>query len=144
MFWFLCVKASLWRVRFRDRPFLFCWAGTGLSGLHFYVNCADSFPAFRIRDRGKFSQHIGLQGVNQEVDISVDQHVDQRPCVSDLSGCQVCPVCGQRFTNMGAWIRHKWKHRDYSLFRHQCWVCNRKFYRKDYLTRHVAKEHPNM
>lgn len=137
-----CVRADNVLVLERDM-FLFCWAGTGLSGLHSSVNYADSFPAFRVRDGGKFLQYTDLQGVNQEVDVSVDQHMGHHLGSSDLSGCRVCPVCGQRFTNIGAWIRHKWKHRDYSSFKHQCWVCHLKFYRKDYLTRHVAKEHPD-
>ncbi|KAL8579089.1 hypothetical protein ACOMHN_036028 [Nucella lapillus] len=42
--------------------------------------------------------------------------------------CRACEVCGQLFKNNEAWIRHKWKHRDSSSFKHQCVVCQRKFY----------------
>ena len=52
-----------------------------------------------------------------------------------------CIVCGMTFFSHSSCARHKWTHQDRSRFRHECPHCPKKFYRKDYLTKHVRAIH---
>lgn len=52
-----------------------------------------------------------------------------------------CIVCGMTFFSHSSCARHKWTHQDRSRFRHACPHCPKKFYRKDYLTKHVRAIH---
>lgn len=55
-----------------------------------------------------------------------------------------CIVCGMTFFSHSSCARHKWTHQDRSRFRHECPHCPKKFYRKDYLTKHVRAIHSSI
>ena len=111
-----------------------CWTGAGLLAC---VNDADSFLTPRDNSMGQQFIYVNLKQNN----LSVREHYD-RSAESEL--CRSCGICGQKFKNREAWIRHRWRHRDYSSFKHECIVCHSKFYRKDYLSRHIARVHPDL
>lgn len=103
---------------------LLCWTGS------FGIFCAN-------RNFGPLmmSGTTGSEGMAVYVDFPTGSSGGR----GDLFVCEPCTICGKLFKNRAAFIRHKWQHRDSAGFRHQCFNCFRKFYRKDYLVKHLMQ-----
>lgn len=86
------------------------------------TSCSVYFPNTHFASPGSFSRmKIALQNLDGFDDLT-------------------CSECGQTFKSTDACKRHKMKHQE-SMFKHECTVCFKRFYRRDALKSHQRNRH---